>query len=158
MVLPVDTESYNYRFYSNLNNDVKLKSNEYGEWDIVFDNDLNDWVNIDGFDSLANACIIAIMTRFNELKIETYEDFGCRVHELIKTNKSRNIIYRIELFITDTLESIRRVRKVNWVIVEDNPNHNKYNYLCKFCVSCTSDEDLEDVNSDLLIVEEKFYI
>lgn len=158
MVLPVDTESYNYRFYSNLNNDVKLESNEYGEWDIVFDNDLNDWVNIDGFDSLANACIIAIMTRFNELKIETYEDFGCRVHELIKTNKSRNIIYRIELFITDTLESIRRVRKVNWVIVEDNPNHNKYNYLCKFCVSCTSDEDLEDVNSDLLIVEEKFYI
>ena len=158
MVLPVDTESYNYRFYSNLNNDVKLESNEYGEWDIVFDNDLNDWVNIDGFDSLANACIIAIMTRFNELKIETYEDFGCRVHELIKTNKSRNIIYRIELFITDTLESIRRVRKVNWVIVEDNPNHNKYNYLCKFCVSCTSDEDFEDVNSDLLIVEEKFYI
>ena len=158
MVLPVDTESYNYRFYSNLNNDVKLESNEYGEWDIVFDNDLNDWVNIDGFDSLANACIIAIMTRFNELKIETYEDFGCRVHELIKTNKSRNIIYRIELFITDTLESIRRVRKVTWVIVEDNPNHNKYNYLCKFCVSCTSDEDFEDVNSDLLIVEEKFYI
>lgn len=48
MVLPVDEESYAYRFYKTLNEDVKLTSNEYGEWDVVFEND--DWVNCTGFD------------------------------------------------------------------------------------------------------------
>ena len=46
MVLPIDTEDYSYRFYKTLNMDVTLTSNEYGEWDIVFDNDNKYYVNV----------------------------------------------------------------------------------------------------------------
>lgn len=161
MVLPVDREDYSYRFYRNLNNDVKLKSNEYGEWDIVFDNKTNDWVNCTGFDSLANACVIAVMTRFNEeWFLPPYEEFGCRVHELIKANKSRNIPYRIELYITETLESIRRVKKVNWVVVDDNPDNDYYKYRVRFSVSCMRDADYNEYMDelDLSIIEDMFYI
>ena len=158
MVLPVNEEDYSYRFYKTLNNDVKLKSNEYGEWDIVFDNKNNDWINVAGFDSISNACIIAIMTRFNELDIPLYEDFGCRCHELIKANKSKNILYRIELFVTETLESIRRISKVNWVVVTDNPDNEKFNYRVDFSISCMRDEDISISDLDLSIIEDKFYI
>ena len=159
MVVPVDTESYSYRFYKTLNNDVKLKSNEYNEWDIVFDDTTNDWINVSGFDSLSNACLIAIMTRFNEESfLPPYEDFGCRVHELVKANKSRNVQYRMELFITETLQSIRRVRKVNWVQVTDNPDGEDYNYQVNFSVSGVIDEDYTTEDLDLSTIEVKFYL
>lgn len=161
MVLPVDYEDYSFRFFKTLNMDVKLSSNEYGEWDIVFDNVNNDWVNISGFESLANACVIAIMTRFQEEQfLPPYEDFGCRVHELIKANKTRNIPYLIELYVTESLNNIRRVKKVNWVVVEDSPNNDYYNYSVSFSISCMRDEDYDDDVDELDydIIEEKFYI
>lgn len=161
LTLPIDTESYSYRFYKTLNMDVKLKPNEYGEWDIVWDEYTNDWVNIDGFESLANACVIAIMTRWTEEEfLPPYEEFGCRVHELIKANKSKNSLYLIELYITETLENIRRVKKVNWVSVEDCKDDLAYEYHVGFSVSCMRDEDYdEEVDElDLDIIEEDFYI
>lgn len=161
-MLPIDEEDYDFRFLKNLNMDVKLKSNQYGEWDIVFDDLSNDWVNVTGTDSLINACIIAIMTRFNELDdigmtsdYPPYEDFGCRVHELIKANKSKNVKYRIELFIEDTLNSIRRVKKVHWIMVEDIEDEY-YNYSVSFCVSYLRDDDIEENMLD--VVEDMFYI
>lgn len=161
MVLPVDIEKYSYRFFKNLNNDVKLVSNEYGEWDVDFNYELNDWVNVDGFESLANACIIAIMTRFQEENfLPPYVDFGCRIHELIKANKSRNVIYLIELYVTETLNSMRRVKKVNWVLVEDNPGREYYNYSVRFSVTVRRDEDYDErvEELDYDIIEEMFYI
>jgi hypothetical protein len=54
---------------------------------------------------------------------------------------------------------MRRIRRVNWVIVEDNPNNEYYNYSVRFSVSCVHDADIEDVNDlDLDIIEEQFYI
>ena len=54
------------------------------------------------------------MTRYTELGfMDLYDEFGCRVHELIKHNKTKNIIYKMEVFITETLKSMRRVNKVN---------------------------------------------
>lgn len=159
MVLPIDEESYSYRFYKNLNEDVKLKSNEYGEWDIDFDFENDDWVNVTGFDSLSNACVIAIMTRFIELGfMPLYDEFGCRVHELIKENKSNSMRYRIEVFITETLENMRRVRRVNWVEVKDNPDNRYYNYKVNFNISCTIDEDTDEELRDLRTVERSFLI
>lgn len=157
MTLPIDIESYNYRFYKNLNDDVKLESNEFNEWDIVFEND--DWVNISGFDSLLNACVIAILTRFGELNdIVTYEDFGCRIHELIKANKSKNIIYMMELFVTEVLSNIRRIKKVNWVNITDNPDNQLYNYKINFSITALSDDE-EDVSVyDGDVIEESFKI
>ena len=159
MTLPINTEDYDYRFLKTLNHDVKLTSNEYGEWDIVFNSIDNDWVDVTGRESLVNACIIAIMTRYTELDIEIYEDFGCRVHELIKANKSKNLLYKLEIFITETLNKIRRVKKVYWVIVEDMVDENYYNYQVRFKVSCIRDDD--DYNDDdelLIFIEDMFYI
>lgn len=147
MVLPVDDESYSFNFYQNLNEDVKLKSDEYGRWDIDFDFENDDWVQVDGFDSVVNACVIAIMTRLNELNfMPLYEDFGCRIHELIKANKSRSVLYKIEVFVIDVLNSMRRVEKVNWVEVFDNPNDNYYNYQVVFNITCVVDDDVVDSN------------
>ena len=58
MVLPVDVDSFDYRFNKTLNEDVRLKSDEYGKWDLDIDN--GDYVNCTGLVSLNNACIIAI--------------------------------------------------------------------------------------------------
>ena len=152
MTLPVDTESIGYRFYKTLNEDVRLTSNQYGEWDIDFKN--GDWVNVIGFDSLFNACVIAIMTRFNELEfMELYEDFGCRIHEVVKQNKGRNAQYRLELFVTEVLQNMRRVDTVNWVEIINNPDNELWNYKVHFNITCISDEDLEGE-----IVEESFTI
>ena len=125
LTLPVDTESAAYMFYTNLHEDVKLISNEYGEWDIDFKDD--DWVNCTGFDSLVNACIIAIMTRLDEMDyVDLYTGFGCRIHELIKQNKNRNILYHMEIFITEVLTNMRRIERVNYVEITDSPNNQEY--------------------------------
>ena len=156
--LPFNTEGYSYRFYKNLNQDVHLKSDEMGRWDVDFDYANEDWVMVDGFESVVNACVIMIMTRFNELGfMDLYENFGCRIHELIKANKSKNVMYHIEIFITEVLKSMRRVKKVNWVVVTDNPNSQLYQYQVNFSVSCTVDEEYEDMDMEE-IVEGEFAV
>lgn len=157
MVLPVNYESREYLFYKNLNEDVKLKSDEYGRWDIDFDFENDDWVNVNGVHSVFNACVIAIMTRFQELEfLELYEDFGCRVHELIKDNKSRNIMYNMELFVSEVLENMRRVKSINWVRVTDSPNDNEYNYMISFSINCMLDEDFTE--EEVVMIEESLLI
>ena len=157
MVLPVNYDSRAYLFYKNLNEDVKLKSDEYGRWDIDFDFENDDWVNVDGGHSLFNACVIAIMTRMDELGfLDLYEGFGCRVHELIKDNKSRNVMYNMELFVSEVLENIRRVKTVNWISVVDNPNDDEYNYMISFSVTCMIDDDVDE--DEVLTIEESIGI
>lgn len=158
--LPLDEESYAYLFYKNLNEDVKLKSDNMGRWDIDFDFEHDDWYNVNGFDSLFNACVIAIMTRFQELNfMDLYMDFGCRIHELIKANKSRNVKYYMEIFVTEVLEEMRRIQTVNWVQIIDSPNNKSYEYQITFNVSARLDEDYEDTDEiDTTIIEESFLI
>ena len=152
MTLPLDTEDIAYRFYKTLHEDVKLVSNEYGEWDIDFKN--GDWVNVSGFDSLSNACIIAIMTRYNELDfMEYYEEFGCRIHEIIKQNQGRDARYRIEIFVNEVLEHMRRVDTINWIQVLEAPVGYEYNYKITFNITCIVDDD-----EDTEILEETFTI
>lgn len=136
MSLKVDTESEDYQFYKTLNEDVELMPNRYGKYDLNFEND--DYVNVTGKKSLYNAIVIAIMTRFNELgDIPLYEEFGCRVHELLKDNKSDMVMYEIELYIRNVLENMRRILEVNEIKVTDNP---KENYHVYFNVTSINDE------------------
>lgn len=110
-----------------LHEDIKLQSDKYGQFDMVFKE--GDIVNVTGVESLENACIIAIMTRLGELKNNpTYKDFGSRVHDLIKMNMNAMTKYKLELFITETLENMRRVYSVNEVLIEPN-NEQGYNAL-----------------------------
>ena len=139
MTLPVDYESDDYRFYKTLNEDIKLEPDDYNRWDMQFEN--GDIINLTGHESLKNAICIAIMTRYQELKHNTlYTEFGCRIHELIKANKSNMVLYKIELFITDVLEQMRRVQKVNWINIEDD---YEYTYRVYFSVTSINDEIVE---------------
>ena len=65
-MLPVNEDSIDYQFFKTLNEDIKLTPNEYGEWDMVFED--GDIVNVTGAESLANAIVILILTRYGELK------------------------------------------------------------------------------------------
>lgn len=135
-MLTVDQDSDDFKFFKTLNEDVKLKQDNYNRWDIQFEN--QDYVNITGKDSLVNAICIAIMTRFNELDfMSLYEDFGCRAHELIKANKSDMVKYKIELFVTEVLENMRRVFEVNEIEVTDS---DTYSYNVFFNVTAINDE------------------
>ncbi|WP_296852475.1 hypothetical protein [uncultured Methanobrevibacter sp.] len=138
MVLPINAESDGYRFYKTLNEDVQIKpvSPTSKHWDIQMEN--GDYVNVDGLESLRNAICIAIMTRFNELDfMGLYDGFGCRVHELVKKNKSEMVKYKIELFINEVLENMRRISIVNDVTVSESDIHS---YLVEFNVTSISDE------------------
>ena len=129
MTLPVDYESEQYRFYKTLNMDVQLKptSNKSQHYDVQMENE--DFVNVISHDSLCNAIVIAIMTRFNELNIPIYENFGCRVHELIKARQTEMVKYQVELLITDVLENIRRIKEIESVeVIVDEDNLYKINY------------------------------
>ena len=128
-----DYTDVSHRLYSTLNEDMQLESDEYGKWDIKFvDGDI---VNVTGLDSLVNACIIAIMTRYNELTGNPlYVDFGCKVHELIKDNKGHMTVYKMKQFINETLSSMRRVKKVNWINVMDSGGMN-YSYEIIFNIT-----------------------
>lgn len=136
MSLKVDTESEDYRFYKTLNEDVKLIPNRYGKYDLAMENE--DYVNVTGKESLYNAIVIAIMTRFNELAdVPLYEDFGCRVHEVIKALKSDTVFYEVEVYITEVLENMRRIREINELIVTDSDTQKYHVY---FNVTSINDE------------------
>lgn len=135
-MLNINQNTDDYEFFKTLNEDVKLQPDDYNRWDIQFEN--QDYVNITGKESLVNAICIAIMTRFNELDfMNIYEDFGCRAHELIKANKSDIVKYKIELFVTEVLENMRRVFEVNEIEVTDSDNNG---YKVFFNVTAINDE------------------
>ena len=136
MTLPVDTTSYDYMYNKTLNEDVKLKSDEYGFFDIGMSN--GDYVNVTGLGSLLNACIIAIMTRYGELSNnQTYNEFGCQVHELPKMNQNRLFLFKLESYITDTLSKMRRVKSVNQVNIARTDIHD---YQVEFDITIINDE------------------
>lgn len=129
MALPVDYESEDYRFYKTLNEDAELSHKNKSEYyDVKIEN--GDYVNVTGKKSLSNAIVIAIMTRFNELHdIPLYENFGCRIHDLIKDNQSEMVEYEMGLFITDVLENMRRIQEINEL--EVTPNSEGYKIYFK---------------------------
>lgn len=139
MVLAVDVEGDDYRFFKTLNEDVQLKPDEFNRWDLQMEN--GDYVNVTGNQSLQNAICIAIMTRYGELKGNPlYDEFGCHLHELIKANKSPMVEYEIELFTMEVLENMRRIEEVNWIEITDSED---YTYKITFNVTSINDEMVE---------------
>ena len=135
MPIPIDENDKGYRFMKTLNEDIKLVSNEYGEYDMEFIN--GDIVNLTGIQSLHNAIIIAILTRYKELKHnQLYDEFGCRVHELIKANQNNMTEFKMEKFIEDTLTNMRRIRKINWIKINQIPD----GYTVHFNITSITDE------------------
>lgn len=125
-------------FFSTLNEDIKLSPNEYGEWDMVFED--YDVVNATGLESLANAITILIMTRYGELKHNLLykDDFGCKVHQIVKDNISNLNTYKIEKYMDEAIKRMRRVKRINYIQVK--PKQVGYNVVLS--VTSIDDEDL----------------
>lgn len=134
MTLAIDFDSYDYKFNKTLNEDVKLKSDEYGLFDLDMHN--GDYVNVTGIRSLLNACIIAILTRYNEIQTPTYQDFGCHAHELIKDNQTEMLLFKLETYIIETLSKMRRVYTIN--SIQLTPTNGKI--LVEFNITSITDE------------------
>lgn len=129
MSLPVNYESNEYKFYKTLNEDVEIKpiSPTAQHWDIQMEN--GDYVNVAGLESLKNAIIIAIMTRFNEISdIPLYDKFGCRIHDLVKSTFTEMVGYEMEVFIKETLEKIRRIKEVHNVEIIETGEFYKISF------------------------------
>ena len=144
MTLP-ETNELDKEFFSTLNEDIKLSPNEFGEWDMVFSD--YDIVNATGLESLANAITILIMTRYGELKhnILYKDDFGCKIHSVVKDNITNLNNYKIEKYIDEAIKRMRRVKRINYIQVK--PEQNGYNVV----LSVTS-IDNEDLNLNLRLV------
>ena len=138
MTLPINTKSYDFKYLKTLNEDVHLVSDVYGKYDLDMDN--GDYINVTGNNSLQNACIIAILTRYNELKNPTYTGFGCKVHDLIKGNKTKLQRFKIETTITDTLNRMRRIKTVNYVNVTENDADS---YCVAFEITSINDQNVK---------------
>lgn len=136
MTLPIDTTSEDYKYNKTLNEDVRLKSDEYGFFDLDMDN--GDYINVTGLDSLLNSCIIAIMTRQGELvNNPTYNEFGCQAHELPKMNQNRLFLFKLEAYVNDVLSKMRRVKSVNQIKITRTDVHD---YQVEFDITSINDE------------------
>lgn len=137
MTLPEINEIDN-EFFKTLDEDIKLSPNEFGEWDMVFSD--YDIVNATGLESLANAITILIMTRYGELKhnILYKDDFGCRIHEIVKDNITNLNNYKIEKYVDEAIKRMRRVKRINYIQVK--PEQNGYSVVLS--VTSIDDEDL----------------
>lgn len=115
--LYVDLEAF--ESYRGMINDIKLIPDEYGEWDIGFAN--QDFVNVGGAKALYNAIVILLLTRYGELKNNPLykDDFGCKIHSLIKDNQNSLNKYKVEKYIEESLRKMRRIDRINNISVTD---------------------------------------
>lgn len=80
-----------------------------------------DFVPVDGFDNLAQALILRLLTPRGELAALGHPEYGSRVHELIgreNNTRQRNLL---KLFILEALKNEPRVDKVAELKVEPSP-------------------------------------
>ncbi|MBX7076673.1 MAG: hypothetical protein K1X33_05105 [Methanobacteriaceae archaeon] len=151
MSLHQNKKSESERFYKTLNRDILLEKQENGKYDLIMEND--DYHITKSVDSLYNACIISCLTGFNEIgsrfNNETYTDFGNHAYELLKQNKSGLLIFKLEEYFKNVLNKIRRVSKVNELIISESII-NPYAYNVYFKVTSIDDKT---INGEFLLGE-----
>jgi phage gp46-like protein len=124
-------------YFKTLHKDIELIWTSEG-FDVNMDKD--DFVRLTDLDTLRNDCLLTIITRFRELKDNpTYKEFGCKAYELIKSNKSTMVIYKLESYFKEALKSMRRVYMVDYVTVTENEDE-PYKYNVAFQVRSRTDE------------------
>lgn len=132
---------------SALGYDIEIQSSpeghihDFNHWDLIMEN--HDYTITSGEDTLFNACVIAVLTGYNEIgdryENETYSEFGDPAYELLKTNKSELVKFKIEEYIKKVLKNIRRVMEIVEVVVSED-EFNPYAYNVFFHVIGLDDE------------------
>lgn len=109
-----------------LHKDMQLIGDQYGVYDIQFNTNTDDLEIVEDLESLKNAIIITVLTRFNEIPVWLYDDYGCRVHELIKANMTSLTVHKIKSYITQSLNKMHRVKTVDDIQIK---SHDKKYYI-----------------------------
>lgn len=129
------------KFTATLNRDCELIKLKNGLWDINFDK--GDHVIVKGEKSLFNACIIALLTAYNELKNNPtyYEKFN-KAYWVLKENKTDMTMYKIHEYFKEVLEDIRRIKSIDRLEVTDSETNN-YAYDVFFRITSHNDETVQ---------------
>jgi hypothetical protein len=111
-----------------LDKDIKYEHLGHGFYDRKVES--GDFKNVEGLESLSTACLLTIMTAFQEMsKNPTYKNFGCNAWSKIKKNRTRLTLMEIKNDVEKALESISRVKTVNNVeVLELQSKELKVNY------------------------------
>lgn len=124
-----------------LNKDWKLVETDFGLYDISMKDYPCDSKIVSGKESLLNACILSLLTRYQELdEIPTYEDYGDRAYELIKANQNKFTEFMIEQYSKNVLNNIRRIKSVDKVTVTSSNE----GYYIHYRITSITDEIIED--------------
>lgn len=126
--------------YRTLNKDIGLVQRTNNGWDLWFED--GDTVKATEFHSLQVGIIIACLTSWNYLNRygnPTYEIFGNRAYELLKTNKSSMTAYKIQQYFIECLKRMRRVYEIVYLEVKETPNE-PYTYFVEFQVLSITNE------------------
>lgn len=120
-----DETTEDEKFYKILNKDILLTKQENGKWDLTFEK--GDYNVAKGKDSLYNACVIALLTGYNEIgrnDISTYKNFGNKSYELLKQNNNNHLVqYKLQSYFRECLENIHRVKTVSSLNVSASSNN-----------------------------------
>lgn len=128
---------------TNLNHDINLKyknKNNKWDWEIYADN----FKMATGEESLTNGIIHKLLTGSNEMKNNpTYYRYGNPTYDLIKENKTQLTKIQVEEYCRKQLEDIRRVKKINYINVEET-DIDPFSYLVNFEVVSENNKKIED--------------
>ena len=114
-----------------LNKDIDINADKYGKWDISTDQ--KNLKILTGLKCLENGIIISILTRYNELKkLPSFNNFGCRAHEIIKAKKTNLNEFKLRTYIKESVEAMNRIESVDSLDITSNVE----GYNVK--ISCTS--------------------
>ena len=126
--------------YRTLNKDIGMIQRTNRGWDLWFDN--GDIVEAEDFHSLQVGIIIACLTSWNYLNRygnPTYEVFGNKAYELLKSNTSTMVAYKIQQYFIECLKRMRRVYEVVYVNVLSSPVEPN-TYFVEFKVISINDQ------------------
>lgn len=115
-------------------NKRRIMDNLDGRWDRLCEK--GDFVQVKGDKAVYNAITLSILTAFNELSnkgLKTYSNFGNKAYELLKENKNRLTLFKLESYFIKAIESIRRVR---YVVEFNIQEYDVYSFDVNFTV-CT---------------------
>ena len=108
--------------YTTLNKDIGLIQRSNNGWDLWFND--GDTVKAEDFHSLQVGIILACLTSWNYLNRygnPTYEIFGNKSYELLKTNKNTMVAYKIQQYFIECLKRIRRIYEIVYLEVSEVP-------------------------------------
>lgn len=126
--------------YRTLHKDIGLIQRSNKGWDLWFED--GDTVKAEDFHSLQVGIILACLTSWNYLNRSgnpTYQTFGNRAYELLKTNKSSMVSYKIQQYFIECLKRMRRVYEIVYLEVSEIPTE-PYSYLVEFEVISISNQ------------------